>query len=786
MIGQTISHYRITDKLGEGGMGVVFKAEDLDLGVTRALKFLPEASADDDRQLVRLKREAWAAATLEHPNICPVHEIGHADGKTFIVMSYLEGATLADQLAATGRLPVDQAITIAAELGDALKCAHASGIVHRDIKPSNIMLTDTGRAVVLDFGLATATDLTKMTRTGTTLGTAAYMSPEQARGEAADARSDLWALGAVLYESLTGQVPFPGENLAVIVHNLQNDEPASLTKLRPDAPPALQPIIDRALAKDPEQRYQTADEFLHDLAALRAGQELSAGTRRYRPHQERGRRRWLAVSALVVLVAVSAMTWRTGFHRAHAIDALAVLPFANLSGDEDQEYFADGMTEALITELQQLTSTRLRVIGRTSVMRYKDTELSLPEIADELNVDALVEASVVRSGDRVRIAAKLIRARPEEQQMWAESYERRIENILMLHDEIARTLAEQIQIVLNPTIATIHEVDPQAYEEYLIASHILHSKGDVEEALTHLERSMEIDPDYAAAWTAAAHCTLMPVHVWPFPRKPIHEARRLVEHAIELDPEDAEAWFVLGHILYEHEFEMDEADEAFQRALELNPSQGRGLLTYAFFATATNRMDEAADAARRAIAADPFDWLVLARGYAPLMTAGRFEEFRAEIDRLRKINPDLDPEFRMPTVHQLRGEYEQAIEILERWGAPDNGEECSVFTNEPFAAGHLRTLANLYYSAGQVDQARDLANEWLTIANADSLSQTLAAEIYAVLGDYDRAYACIDSAYSRRDIMFVRINDPAISGLSRLLGGDLRFEERLKRFGLKR
>jgi serine/threonine-protein kinase len=339
VIGQTVSHYRITRELGAGGMGVVYEAEDLDLQVKRALKFLPPHASvnDDDRR--RLTREARAAAGLEHPNICQVHEIGRDGDQTFIVMSYLEGQTLAERLEIQGPLPLEMALKSTLDIGRALSMAHRAGVVHRDIKPANVMLIENDEAVVMDFGLAKGGDLSRVTQTGATLGTAAYMSPEQARGDPVDGRSDIWSLGVVLYEMMTGRVPFKGDHLAAVAYAIQHKEPESPQNLRPNLPDDMDRIIGRALAKEPSQRYQSVDDFLADLVAVKEQQKLDGQTLRYdRARRLRRSRTLVSVLLATTLLAVAALVF---WPRPTPIRSLAVLPFANLSGNTEQEYLAD-------------------------------------------------------------------------------------------------------------------------------------------------------------------------------------------------------------------------------------------------------------------------------------------------------------------------------------------------------------------------------------------------------------------------------------------------------------
>ena len=485
------------------------------------------------------------------------------------------------------------------------------------------------------------------------------------------------------------------------------------------------------------------------------------------------------------MIAAVALIWWTRYQDLNRIDALAVLPFANLSGDEEQEFFSDGMTEALITELQQLTVGKIRVIGRTSVMRYKETDLSLPEIAAELGVDAVVEASVMRTGDLIKIAAKLIRARPEERQVWADTYERDLRDIMSLHANVARNVAEQLGVLLDRIEKNSRQVDPKSYEEYLIGMHIMNTTNETDLALTHFEKAMEIDPTYAPAYAAAAHCKIMPVHAWPF-EGPVEEARQLAEKSIELDPTHAFGHYVLGHILYEHEFEFQEGHEAFQKAMELNPEHGLGLLTYAFFATATGRNREAGEAASRAIKADPFNFLILTRAHPVFLNAGRYEEFLSEMDRLKKLRPNSKYLWIMSNYHFAKGEFEKAMELWDNLYDPKFKDERYMYSNETYQGLYLRGMARMKWGAGEVDEAQELAEQWLEVEDLENVSLVSAAVTFAILGDYDRSMDCLEKAYAQGDILVVRIQDPVMQWfLGNLLADEPRYHAFVERIGLQ-
>ncbi len=420
MIGKIISHYKIIEKLGGGGMGVVYKAEDTKLKRLVALKFLPLDLTRDEEAKERFVHEAQAASALDHPNICAIHEIDeNEDGRIFICLAYYEGETLKKKVA-SGQLSVASAIDIAMQTAQGLARAHEAGITHRDIKPANLMITNRGEVKIVDFGLAKLVGRTQLTKAGMTVGTVAYMSPEQTRGTEVDHRTDIWALGVVLYEMISGQLPFKGEYEQAVVYSILNEEPKPLIPTRQDTPMELQGIVTKALAKDRAERYQHVEEILADLKHIsRASESRPVGTTKTRRPNRKRVLLYGSIASFLILLVVGKIYFF--YERSETIDAIAVLPLANLSGDPNQEYFADGMTEALISDLGQIEA--LRVISRTSVMQYKGGTKPLPAIGRELNVDAVVEGSVQSSGNRVSISVRLIVAETEKR-LWSESFER--------------------------------------------------------------------------------------------------------------------------------------------------------------------------------------------------------------------------------------------------------------------------------------------------------------------------------------------------------------------------
>ncbi|HUI85121.1 MAG TPA: protein kinase [Candidatus Binatia bacterium] len=612
LVGHTLAHYRIADRIGAGGMGEVYRAHDEHLDREVAIKLLPPGTLSDEVARKRFRKEALALSRLNHPNIATVHDFDTQQDVDFLVMEYIPGITLDDKLASRP-LPENEVIALGGQLAEGMAAAHEQGVVHRDLKPGNLRLTPDGRLKILDFGLArlrlprTPEAMTQsLSETQNTAGTLPYMAPEQLLGENADARTDIWAAGAVLYEMATGLRPFPGSGtplLDAILHK----PPVPPSAVNGKVSPNLDALILKCLDKDAANRYQTARELAVDLRRLSAAPQTPDARKR------RHWQRW-TLAGVGVLLLLAGSVWLAVRSRhpgggSQPIHSLAVLPLANLSGDPSQEYFADGMTQELITDLGQLPA--VRVISRTSIMRYKKTDKSLPEIARELDVDAVVEGSVLRAGDRVRITAQLVQA--SDRRLWGASYERDLRDVLALQSEVAGAIAGEIRTELTPQqqrrLASRRPVNPEAYALYLQGKMLWarDTEADNRAATEVLQRSLAMDPDFAPAYAALGRVYSDRLFAWDPKDEWKDKAEAAINKALALDPNLAEAYVSRAALLFTpaHGWQHEEAIAECRQALALNPNLADGHVALGMIFEHIGLEDEALHEFETAAAIEP-------------------------------------------------------------------------------------------------------------------------------------------------------------------------------------
>ena len=758
--------YEVLEELGKGGMGVVYRVRDKKLDEEMALKVLKPEIAAQRETVERFMNELKFARKIAHRNVCKMYDLNEGEKILFITMEYVKGQDLKSLIRERGNFTEKAALDTAKQVCEGLAEAHALGVIHRDLKPQNIMMDEKGNAKVMDFGIARSIEAPGMTQTGMMIGTPDYISPEQAEGEKADQRSDIYSLGAILYEMVTGKVPFRGDTARSVAIKHKTQAPHDPRKLNPQLTEDMGRLILKCMEKDPGRRYQTAKEVLADLDRIEKGLPIEAAAALKKKREIRWKKilPYAAVAGLVALVIFGALSLFKP-----RIRSLAVLPFKNLTGDSGQDYFVDEIADEMITHLGRIGA--LRVISFTSTMQYKGAKKALPEIARELNVDAIVEGTVQQAGNNVGLRVRLVKARPEEQSLWEGSYTRTISDTLVMYGEIARAISQKINVGLTPQQEThfmsAGQIDPETYKAYLRGCYLLNfgtTDDDINKGLDYFRQAIAKDPANPWAYAGLGYAYVSLGHGPASPPDAWQQARAAAERALKLDENMAEGYAILADVKTYYERDWKGAEQNFKRAMELNPSLPWNHYHYAWYLVLMGRLDESIKEHTLAAELDPMTpwhtaWLGVLYFYK-----GQYGKGLEEARKCLKQND----KFAMAWVavgwaYQWRGKYKEAIEAHEKAAALDPSWKY--------------VLGQSYALAGRKDEALKIVAELEKAPN--SFNAWALATLYSALGDRDKAFKWLAYEPAHAWIPWVRI-DPQFFPLR----VDPRFKEFLQKYNL--